>query len=78
MPPRRSFELPALNFDGTEFPRLNPEHRLEQIDDLDALIDLCSRLIENPEPAEDLDRCVDAISRLCDRRPSGFEKRAAP
>ena len=72
------FDLPALNFDGTEFPRLNPERRLEQIDDLDTLIDLCSRLIENPEPAEDLDRCVDAISRLCDQRPSDFEKRTAP
>ena len=72
------FDLPALDFDGTEFPRLDPERRLEQIDDLDALIDLCSRLIENPEPAEDLDRCVDAISRLCDQRPSDFEKRTAP
>ena len=71
-------DLPALDFDGTEFPRLNPERRLEQIDDLDALIDLCSRLIENPEPAEDLDRCFDAISRLCDQRPFDFEKRTAP
>ena len=71
-------DLPALDFDGTEFPRLDPERRLEQIDDLDALIDLCSRLIENPEPAEDLDRCVDAISRLCDQRPSDFAKRTAP
>ena len=71
-------DLPALDFDGTEFPRLDPERRLEPIDDLDALIDLCSRLIENPEPAEDLDRCVDAISRLCDQRPSDFEKRTAP
>jgi Family of unknown function (DUF6493) len=71
-------DLPALDFDGTEFPRLDPERRLEQIDDLDALIDLCSRLIENPEPAEDLDRCVDAISRLCDQRPCDFAKRTAP
>jgi hypothetical protein len=71
-------DLPALDFDGTEFPRLDPERRLEQIDDLGALIDLCARLIENPEPAEDLDRCVDAISRLCDQRPSDFEKRTAP
>jgi hypothetical protein len=71
-------DLPALDFDGTEFPRLDPERRLEPIDDLDALIDLCSRLIENPEPAEDLDRCFDAISRLCDQRPSDFEKRTAP
>jgi hypothetical protein len=70
--------LPALSFDGTEIPRLNPERRLEPIEDLDTLIELCSRLIETPEPAEDLDRCVEAISRLCDLRPADFEKRTAP
>ena len=42
------------------------------------LIELCSRLIENPKPPEDVDRCVDAISRLCDQRPADFEKRTAP
>jgi hypothetical protein len=72
------WDLPALDFDGTEIPRLDPARRLAQIDELDTLIDLCLRLIENPEPAEDVDRCVDAISRLCGQRPSGFEKRAAP
>jgi hypothetical protein len=71
-------DLPALSFDGTEIPRLDPERRLEPIDDLDTLIELCSRLIETPEPAEDLDRCVEAISRLCDLRPADFEKRTAP
>jgi len=71
-------DFPALNFDGTEIPRLDPEGRLEPIDDLDTLIDLCSRLIENPQPAADIDRCVDAISRLCDQRPPDFEKRTAP
>ncbi len=35
-------DLSALDFDGTEFPRLDPERRLDQIDDLDALIDLCA------------------------------------
>jgi hypothetical protein len=70
--------LPALSFDGTEIPRLDPERRLEPIDDLDTLIELCSRLIETPEPAEDLDRCVEAISRLCDLRPADLEKRTAP
>ena len=60
-------DLPALQFDGTEIPRLDPQRRLEPIIDLDTLIDLCSRLIESPEPVEDIDRCVDAISRLCDR-----------
>ncbi len=39
----------ALYFDGTEIPRLDPAHRLEPIDDLDTLIELCSRLIENVE-----------------------------
>jgi hypothetical protein len=71
-------DLPALIFDGTEIARLDPARRLQPIDDLDTLIERCSRLIENPEPFEDLDRCVDAISRLCDQRPADFEKRTAP
>jgi hypothetical protein len=71
-------DLPALTFDGTEIPRLDPGRRLEPIDDLDTLIELCSRLIEDLKPLEDVDRCVDAISRLCDGRPADFEKRTAP
>ena len=71
-------DLPALTFDGTEIPRLAPARRLEPIEDLETLIELCSRLVESLEPAEDLDRCADAISRLCDRRPADFEKRTAP
>ena len=39
-------DLPALAFDGTEIPRLDPGRRLEPIEDLDTLIELCSRLIE--------------------------------
>jgi hypothetical protein len=71
-------DLPALTFDGTEIPRLAPGRRLEPIDDLDTLIELCSRLFEHMTSVEDADRCVDAISRLCDRRPTDFEKRTAP
>ena len=67
-----------LTFDGTEIPRLDLERRLEPIEDLDTLIELCSRLIENLDPVEDADRCVEAISRLCDRRPTDFETRTAP
>ena len=71
-------DLPALSFDGTEIPRLDPGRRLEPIDDLETLIELCSRLVEKLKPLDDVDRCVDAISRLCDRRPSDFLKRTAP
>ena len=71
-------DLPALTFDGTEIPRLDPGRLLEPIDDLNTLIELCSRLVENLKPLEDVDRCVDAISRLCDQRPADFEKRTAP
>jgi hypothetical protein len=71
-------DCPVLKFDGTEIPRLDPARRLEPIDDLDRLIELCLRLIEDPRPPDDIDRCVDAISRLCDQRPADFEKRTAP
>jgi hypothetical protein len=71
-------DLSALKFDGTKIPRLDPSRRLEPIDDLDTLIELCSRLVETVKPLEDVDRCVDAISRLCDLRPADFQKRTAP
>jgi hypothetical protein len=71
-------DLPALIFDGTEIPRLDPARRLAPIDDLDTLIETCSRLLESPQPIEDIDRCAQAISRLCDQRPSGFNWRTAP
>ena len=75
--PGRAIGPSALSFDGTEIPRLDPERRLVPIDDLPTLIELCSQLIENPEPPEDVDRCVEAISRLCDQRPADFEKQTA-
>jgi Family of unknown function (DUF6493) len=71
-------DAPALTFDGTEIPRLDPSRELEPIDDPDTLIELCSRLVENPAPFEDVDGCVDAVSRMCDRRPIDFFKRTAP
>ncbi len=71
-------DIPALSFNGTEIPRLDPGQRLEPIDDLDALFELCSRLVENMTPLEDVDRAVDAISRLCDRRSFDFYKKTAP
>jgi hypothetical protein len=71
-------DSPALSFDGTEIPRLDPAQRLEPINDVDTLIELCLRLIEDARPSEDIDRCVDAISRLCHQRPADFEKRTAP
>jgi hypothetical protein len=71
-------DCPGPDFDGTEIPRLDPERRLMPINDLDTVIELCSRLIEDPRPPEDIDRCVDAISRLCGQRPEDFARRTAP
>ena len=74
-----AWHLPALDFDGTEIPRLDPQRRLEPIEDLDRLISLCSHLLETPEAsAEDLDRCIDGISRLCEQRPADFQQLVAP
>jgi hypothetical protein len=71
-------DCPALTFDGAEIPRLDPRRRLEPIDDLDSLVELCSQLIESAKSIDDIDRCVEAISRLCDQRPADFDKRTAP
>jgi hypothetical protein len=81
-------DLPALTFDGTEIPRLDPARRLEPISDLDDLIDRCILLVDRvelaylaadgAEPVEEVDHCLDAISRLCDQRPADFQRRTAP
>ena len=71
-------DVPALTFDGTEIPRLDPARALVPIQDLDELIDLLARLIEGPGSPEDMELALDGVSRLCDQRPEDFSARTAP
>jgi hypothetical protein len=48
---------------------------LVPIEDVQALIDLASHVVEKVDGAADIERLLDGISRLCDQRPDDFDMR---
>lgn len=75
---RNSHDLSACSFDGTEFPRLDPDRSIRPIAAFDELIDAALAAIENSELFDENERVLDGISRLCDQRPDDFDKRIGP
>lgn len=73
-----SAHVPALEFDGTEIPRLDPDKKIQPIQDLDELIDCFAAVLENPDQIDDVERVLDGVSRLCDQRPDNFAVRVGP
>jgi hypothetical protein len=73
-----SFDVAALGFDGTEFPRLDPAAEIQPIVDLDELIDVFSAVLENPDATDDVERVLDGVSRLCGHRPGDFNAHTSP
>ncbi len=71
-------EIPAATFDGTDIPRLVPQQRITAIDELDELIEVCARVIEDDSLADDAERAIDALARLCDQKPEDFDVRFGP
>ncbi len=71
-------EIPAATFDGTEIPRLKDSQRLTPIADLDELIDVCARVVEDEQRVDDAERAFDGLSRLCDQKPGDFARRVGP
>ena len=71
-------DVPALDFDGTEIPRLDPARAIAPIVDLDELIDVFATVIEGQGSPDDFERVLDGVSRLCDQRPDDFTRRTAP
>src|SRR5262249_43772127 len=71
-------EIPAATFDGTEIPRLKNSQRLMPIADIDELIDVCARVVEDEERVNDAERAFDGLSRLCDDKPDTFARRVGP
>jgi Family of unknown function (DUF6493) len=61
---RSGGDLTALDFDGTEIPRLDPARVLKPVTDLDDLIDLCAGVIEGQASPEEFERVLDGVSRL--------------
>jgi hypothetical protein len=74
----RSGPVPALELEGAEIPRLNPEQSLQPIQALDDLIDLFATVIEDAGSPEDMERVLDGVSRLGAERPEDFGSRTAP
>jgi hypothetical protein len=71
-------EIPATTFDGTEIPRLKSVQLLTPIADLDELIDVCARVVEDDSHVDDAERTFDGLSRLCGHKPSDFARRVGP
>ena len=72
------FDAPALVFDGTEFPHLDPTKKIQPILDLDELIDRFSAVLENADDTDEVERVLDGVSRLCGERPDTFETLTKP
>ncbi len=70
--------IPATSFHGMDIPRLSSESRIEPITQLDDLIDLCARVIEDSSQTDENEQVLDGISRLCDQRPDDFAERTGP
>lgn len=71
-------QLRALEFDGTEIPRLDPARRIAPIESLDELIDVAAAVIEKFDDVDQVELLLDGVSRLCDRRPDDFARRTGP
>lgn len=70
--------IPAATFDGTEFPRLDPDRRLTPIEDLDELLETLGRVLEDDSLVDDAERTIDGLARLHVDRPNDFERLIAP
>lgn len=71
------FVIPATSFDGTEFPRLDSDRALTPISDIEELLEVCGRAIEN-DLIDDGERALEGIARLGQKKPGDFETLAGP
>jgi Family of unknown function (DUF6493) len=70
--------IPTLDLDPLAIPRLDPDRRIEPIEELDDLIEAFAQVLEDPEDPMDVERVLDGVSRLCDQRPDDFAARTGP
>lgn len=71
-------KIPAVKFDGTDIPRLRFVKPLTPIKDVEELIDVAARVIEDGSLVDDVERCIDAMARLCAAKPDDFDSLIAP
>jgi hypothetical protein len=70
--------LRAICFDPMKIPHLGPNLKLEPIADVNELIDVFGRILEEPGDPMQVERVLDGVSRLCDQRPTDFAIRTGP
>jgi hypothetical protein len=71
-------EIPAVTHHGADIPRLGAVEPLQPVTDLDDLIDVCARVLEDGSLVDEAERALDGISRWCASKPDDFEVRTGP
>jgi hypothetical protein len=71
-------QLRAIRFDPLEIPHLSSNLPVDPIADVDELIEVFSRVLEEPGDPMQVERVLDGASRLCDQRPADFAVRTGP
>lgn len=70
--------IPAATFDGTEIPRLDVDRKMTPISDVEELIEVCGRVLEDSSLIDDGERAIDGISRLHGEKPDDFADLVGP
>ena len=71
-------EIGIAPYNGLNVPRLAEENRIAPVQDLDSLIDLYTRALDNAFDVETVEQVLDGVCRLCPERPDDFEARTKP
>ena len=70
--------IPAATFDGTEIPRLDADRKITPISDVEELIEVCGRVLEDSSLIDEGERAIDGISRLHGEKPDDFRDLVGP
>lgn len=73
-----SVAIPAAVFDGTEIPRLDADRKITPISNVEELIEVCGRVLEDSSLIDDGERAIDGISRLHGEKPDDFAELIGP
>jgi hypothetical protein len=71
-------EIPAATHHGADIPRLGAVESLQPITNVDDLIDVCARVVEDDSLVDEAERALDGISRWCAAKPDDFAVRTGP
>lgn len=58
--------------------RIDPDHAVEPIKNLDDLIHAAGAVLEDPADPNEIERVINGLIRFCDQRPNDFKQRTGP